>query len=93
MPYVPVNSWADFKKYNKQLTGKKTVKKARETYQTIIFDEIEASARYCQDYICNKYQAESIKSGNEGYGLWKEYEVEYWREINKLTSVGYTIYL
>lgn len=92
VPYMPINDWADFKRVNRQLTSPATVKKAREQYQTIIFDEINASAIYCQEYICLKHGEESIKTGNDGYGLWKEYEVEYWREINRLTGAGYTVY-
>jgi len=92
VPFSPINSWSDFVKINKQLTDPKTVEQARELYSTIIFDEVAAAANYCQEFICAKYGATSIKSGNEGYGLWKEYEVEFWKQINKLTGAGYTIY-
>lgn len=92
VPYMPINSWSDFKKVNKQLTNPKTLEEVKEKYQTIIFDEIEASAKYCQEFICVKHNADSIKEGNGGYGLWKEYETEYWREINRLTGAGFTVY-
>lgn len=92
VPYFPVNSWSDFKKINKKLTNPRTLDKVKEKYQTIVFDEVEASAKYCQEYIVNKHQADDIRSGNEGFGLWKEYESEYWREINKLTGAGFTCY-
>lgn len=91
VPFLPINSWSDFKKVNKQLTSKKTVVAAREAYQTIIFDEIEASARYCSRFICDKYDSDTIASGREGFGLWKEYEMEYWEEIDKLLGAGYTL--
>ncbi|MGI6168440.1 MAG: ATP-binding protein [Christensenellales bacterium] len=91
VPFVPINSWADFKKVNKQLTSSATVEKAKELYNTIIFDEVEASAKYCQRYINGLYGVSRIKDGNDGFGLWKEYETEYWEEINKLTGAGYTI--
>jgi len=90
IPFAPINSWADFKMLNKQLTGLTTVNQAKEIYSTIIFDEVDASANYCQRYICGIYSAETIASGNGGYGLWKEYEKEYWEEINKLVGAGYT---
>jgi hypothetical protein len=61
-------------------------------YSTIIFDEVEAAANYCQDFICQKYKASSIKSGNDGFGLWKEYETEFWKQINKLVGAGYCCY-
>ncbi|WP_341323464.1 ATP-binding protein [Solibacillus sp. FSL H8-0523] len=91
IPFLPVNKWTDFKKINKQLTDPKTLSKARELYQTIIFDEVYTSALYCQDYLCKKFGVETIGDGNEGYGLWKEYETEYWTEIDKLLNSGYTL--
>ncbi|WP_368223647.1 ATP-binding protein [Bacillus velezensis] len=89
VPFMPVNSWADFKKVNKQLT--KNAKKALEMYQTIIVDEVDAFAKYATRYVCEQYDVERIKDGNDGYGLWKEYETEVWEEINKLISVGFTV--
>ena len=49
--YNRVNSWADFKKIVKQFTSKATVEKARALYDTIIIDELYATALLCQDYI------------------------------------------
>jgi AAA domain len=92
VPFLPINSWADFKKINKQLCNPKTLDKAKEKYQTIIFDEVYASARYCQEYICKKHGVETIGEGNNGYGLWKEYENEFWGEFDKLSKAGYTVY-
>jgi hypothetical protein len=88
VPFMPINKWADFKKVNKQLT-KNT--QAKEVYQTIIIDEVDAFARYATRYVCDKYGVERIKDGNDGFGLWKEYETELWEEINKLLSGGFTV--
>lgn len=49
--YIRVQSWADFKKIVKQFTSKSTVEKARQMYDTIIIDELYATALLCQDYI------------------------------------------
>lgn len=93
IPFLPLYSkWANFKKLTKQLTNPKTLEKAQEKYMTLIFDTVEASAMMCKKYVADQNGADSIKSGNDGYGLWSEYEEEYWAEINKLTSVGYTVY-
>lgn len=93
--FMPINSWADFKKVNKQLTAKATVAKAQEMYQTIIFDEVYASAMMCEAYICTKYGAEHVgeqaEQGESRPNLYKAYEKEYWDEFNKLTKVGYTV--
>ena len=92
IPYYPINRWSDFIKINKQLTDPATVDKAKELYKTIIFDSIEPAANYCQEYICQKYGEESIASGNSGFGLWKEYATEFWKQINKLLGAGYCVY-
>jgi hypothetical protein len=91
IPFLPINKWSDFKKINKQLNDPKTLDRAKELYQTIIFDEVYTSALYCQDYICKKHGEETIGSGNGGFGLWKEYEKEFWTEIDKLLGSGYTL--
>lgn len=91
IPFLPINKWSDFKKINKQLTDPKTLDKAKEIYQTIIFDEVYTSALYCQDFLCKKHGVETIGDGNGGYGLWKEYETEFWAEIDKLLGTGYTL--
>lgn len=89
---VPIEKWSDFVKINKQLCDSSSVQKAREMYSTIIFDSIEPAARYCQEYICQKYGADSIASGAHGFGLWQEYATEFWKQINKLTKAGYCVY-
>jgi hypothetical protein len=91
IPFLPINKWGDFKKINKQLTDPKTLDKAKELYQTIIFDEVYTSALYCQDFLCKKHGVETIGDGNDGFGLWKEYETEFWAEIDKLLGTGYTL--
>ncbi|MCY8922138.1 ATP-binding protein [Bacillus atrophaeus] len=87
--FMPINSWADLKKVNKQLT--KNPEKAKEMYQTIIVDEVDAFAKYATRYVCEQYDVDRIKDGNDGFGLWKEYETEVWEEINKLIGVGFTV--
>ncbi|AZV43589.1 SPBc2 prophage-derived protein YorG [Peribacillus asahii] len=91
VPFLPINKWSDFKKINKQLTDPKTLDRAKDLYQTIIFDEVFTAAKYCQDYLCKKHGVETIGDGNNGYGLWKEYENEFWSELDKLMKAGYTL--
>lgn len=91
VPFLPINSWGDFKKINKQLTNSKTLDKVKEIYNTIIFDEVYASALYCQYYICNKYGAETMGDQIEGKNLYQEYEREYKREVDKLIKAGFTL--
>lgn len=91
IPFAPIQKWGDFIKVNKALTNPTTLAKAKEMYQTLIVDTTEMAGLMCSDYICQKFDAESIASGNRGYGLWSEYSNEWRRQINLLTSAGYTI--
>ncbi|GIN22542.1 ATP-binding protein [Siminovitchia fordii] len=91
IPFLPINNWRDFKKINKQLTDPKNLDKAKELYQTIIFDEVFTAAKYCQDFICKKFGVETIGEGNSGYGLWTEYANEFWFELDRLMKAGYTL--
>ena len=92
LPYAPLTSWSDFKKVNKQLTNPKTLDKAKELYETIIFDTVDVAIKWCEQYVCAMQGVNRLNDGNNGYGLWKEYENEWFREINKLTNAGYTLY-
>jgi hypothetical protein len=91
IPFAPIQKWSDFVKINKQLTNLKTLEKAKELYQTIIFDTVQAASLMCEDYICQRYDVTRIKDGNKGYGLYKEYGTEFAKQINLLTSAGYTV--
>lgn len=91
IPFANIQTWADFLMVIKQLTNPATIDKAKELYSTIIIDEVYASAQFCQTYICNKEGVPTIGDGNGGYGLWQEYEVEYWKAVNAIVSSGYTV--
>ena len=90
VPYANVEKWSDFKKVNKQLTGKDR-DKARETYDTIIFDTVDAAALMNEKYVAGQHGATDIASGNGGFGLWKQLEAEFYEQIALLTGAGYTV--
>lgn len=90
VPYANVEKWSDFKKVNKQLTGKDK-DKARETYDTIIFDTVDAAALMNEKYVAGQHGATDIASGNGGFGLWKQLEAEFYEQIALLTGAGYTV--
>jgi len=92
IPFLPITNWSNFLKIVKQITKPETLDKVKEMYQTIIFDTLEAAARYCEEYTCAKYGVDTIGSGNKGYGLYKEFSVELWKPLNQLTSCGLTTY-
>lgn len=90
VPYANIEKWSDFKKVNKQLTGKDR-DKARETYDTIIFDTVDAAALMNEKYVAGQHGATDIASGNGGFGLWKQLEAEFYEQIALLTGAGYTV--
>ncbi|MDD4358882.1 MAG: ATP-binding protein [Candidatus Pacebacteria bacterium] len=92
VPFAPIQKWSDFIQINKQLTNPLKQDDIKNMYNTIIFDTVDAAAIMCQQYVCTKFDAESIASGNKGYGLWSEYATEFWTQINLLTSCGFTVY-
>lgn len=93
--YNRVNSWADFKKLVKQFTSKATVDKARELYDTIIIDELYASALLCQDYIQTVIGGGALTLGDTVDGgkvnLYQAYEKEFFKMVNTLLSCNYTV--
>ena len=93
--YNRVNSWADFKKLVKQFTSKATVDKARELYDTIIIDELYASALLCQEYIQTVIGGGALTLGDTVDGgkvnLYQAYEKEFFKMVNTLLSCNYTV--
>lgn len=91
IPYAPLNKWSDFKKINRALTNPKTVDKAREMYSTIIIDTTDVAIKWCDKYVCNAHGVSRLNDGNDGFGLWKEYENEWFNEWNKLLNAGFCL--
>lgn len=91
IPYADLDKWSDFKKVNKQLTDRKTIKQAKEMYQTVIIDTVDVAIKWCEKYVCATQGVSRLNDGNGGYGLWKEYENEWFNEISKLTNANYTV--
>lgn len=91
LSYAPISNWREFKDLNKQLTNPKTLDQVKESYSTIIFDTVDVATKWCDEYICQTNGVTKIGDANNGYGAWKDYENEWFREINKLTNAGYTV--
>lgn len=91
LAYAPLTKWADFKKINKQLTSPKTIDQARQMYSTIIVDTTDVAIKWCNKYVCGLQGVERLNDGNNGYGLWQEYENEWFSEWNKLLNAGYAV--
>lgn len=92
IPYIPLTDWASFKEVNSKLTNPRTLDKVKEQYTTIIFDTVDVAIKWCDFYICASQGVKRLNDGNSGYGLWSEYEKEWFKEINKLTNAGFCVY-
>lgn len=91
VPFFSMRKWSDFVKFAKQITNEKNTDKAHEMYQTIILDEASVMGKQCTQFVCEKYGVERIKDGNEGYGLYNEYSDEFLKQLNLITSCGFTV--
>lgn len=85
-------SWTDFKRNVKKLSAKKFLQALESGEQiTVICDGFERAGLYCQRYIEQKYDAFDVADARGGFGAWSQYEKEFWTEIDKLLSIGYTV--
>jgi len=91
LPYAPLNKWSDFKKVRKQLTNPKTIEQAQAMYSTIIVDSLDVAIKWCDKYVCGMQGVDRLNDGNSGYGLWKEYENEWFNEWSPLINAGYAV--
>lgn len=91
LAYAPLTKWVDFKRVRKQLTDPKTLQQAREKYTTLIVDSTDVAIKWCEAYVCGMQGVERLRDGNNGYGLYKELEQEWFREWSPLVAAGYSI--
>ena len=85
-------NWSDLKKNAKKLAGKDFVNLLQSGEQiTIVIDGIERIGTYCKNYLCAKYDVDSIGKANSGYGCWEEYDNLVWTWVDGIISLGYTI--
>lgn len=91
IPFAPISNWRDWTEVVRQLTSAATKQKAQELYKTIIIDTADAMGDLAADYVCGVFGADSIGTGNKGYGLWKEYSAEITKWLRSLTNAGYTV--
>lgn len=88
---LKANKWSDFTGHLKTLSGRKWAKIVEQEQVTIICDGMETMGRWCRDYITERFDSTSIKTGNKGYGLWQEYQDEMFNQVNKLLKLGFTV--
>ena len=89
---LKTTSWSDLKKNGKKLAGKKFVDALKQGTQiTVVIDGIERIGNYVKNYLCSKYDVDTIGKANGGYGAWEEYENLVWSWVDNLIGLGYTV--
>ena len=89
---LKTSNWSDLKKNGKKLAGKDFVQLLQSGEQiTVVVDGIERIGTYVKNYLCAKYDVDSIGKANGGYGCWEEYDNLVWTWVDGIISLGYTI--
>ena len=91
VPFQNMRKWSDFVSFVKQASNDKNREAFKEKFQTIILDEASIMGRLCSEFVCEKHGVDSIREGNRGFGIWKEYSDEFEKWITLLTSMGLTV--
>ena len=91
VPHARMKKWTDFLSIVKQFTSPTTREQAKKMYKTIVVDGADGLGHLCDPYVASLYGAESVRSGNSGYGLWTEFADELRKPIKALCSSGFTI--
>jgi hypothetical protein len=84
-------NWVDVTRNVKKLSEKKFLDVLKNDQITIIWDGFERAGLYCQKFIEQKYDVFDVAEGKGGYGLWTQYEKEFWTQVDKLLGLGYTV--
>lgn len=88
---LPVPTWSKFKEITDSLTKDATLEQMREKFQTIVIDTAENLVSLSERAICNEFgvrDLSEIQGKSNGYKLARN---DFELQINKLTSLGYTV--
>ena len=89
---LKTTNWSDLKRNARKLASKDFVDFLKSGEQvTIVIDGIERIGTYCKNYLCAKYDVDTIGQANNGYGAWEEYDNLIWTWVDSIISLGYTV--
>ena len=99
VPFFMMEKWSDFTSFVKQITAKNNLERAKEMYQTIILDQLEAMGLLCEQYILARFGLDTLgakRVGADGkldYATsgYKELAKEFNRVFTALTKSGFTV--
>lgn len=88
---LPVSKWSKFKEIVESLTAEKTFEQMYEAYRTILVDTGENLVDLSEKAVCNEFDVRDLSEINGKQNGYKIARTDFQMQINKLTSVGYTV--
>lgn len=88
---LPVSKWSKFKEIVESLTAEKTFKQMYESYRTILVDTGENLVDLSEKAVCNEFGVRDLSEISGKQNGYKIARTDFQMQINKLTSVGYTV--
>lgn len=88
---LPVSKWSKFKEIVESLTTEKTFEQMYESYRTILVDTGENLVDLSEKAVCNEFGVRDLSEINGKQNGYKIARTDFQMQINKLTSVGYTV--
>ena len=88
---LPVSKWSKFKEIVESLTAEKTFEQMYEAYRTILVDTGENLVDLSEKAVCNEFRVRDLSEINGKQNGYKIARTDFQMQINKLTSVGYTV--
>lgn len=88
---LPVSKWSKFKEIVESLTTEKTFEQMYESYRTILVDTGENLVDLSEKAVCNEFGVRDLSEISGKQNGYKIARTDFQMQINKLTSVGYTV--
>ena len=88
---IPVSKWSKFKEIVESLTSEKTFEQMYESYRTILIDTGENLVDLPEKAVCNEFNVRDLSEINGKQNGYKIARTDFQMQINKLTSMGYTV--
>lgn len=82
-----ITSWTDVRQVLRELKKPEV----KERFSTIAIDTIDVAASYCDKWICNKLEIESLGEGGYTKNGWAEWKKEMEMTFRTITNLGYAL--
>lgn len=83
---IDISTWADIKKVVRELKDPR----ARDMFQTIVFDTLDLTGGMCEKYVCQQNGVDALKEIAWGAG-WSLMKKEFENVVNDIRRLGYSV--